>query len=246
MSLKINSKSMVFLFFLSSVVFAFSSCKGKEGSESSKEKKMTASAGEEMGEEELEGAKKEVPAGRENKIEEKNQSKQKKILMIIACDGFRDEELNKPKGIFEEKGFSVTVASNRKAGCRGMMGGSASVDLLISEVSAKDFDAVVFVGGVGAKVFFDEPIAKNLAQDAVKLNKVVGAICIAPSILANAGVLNGKKATVWEGSEFISMLKKGGATFTGESVTSDGKIVTANGPNAASAFGNKIVELLSN
>jgi protease I len=225
------------------VIVAGFGCKTKRAEEgleqAGQEQKLTASAGEEGGVEET-GLEKEKPAGGQ----EAGAQAGKKVLMVIACSQFRDEELEKPRALFEKEGMAVTVASDGKEGCKGMMGGGAKVDALVGEVSAKDFDAVVFVGGLGAKVFFDDPTAHKLAQDAAGGGKVVAAICIAPSILAKAGVLKGKRATVWEGKEFTDVLKEGSSTFSGESVTVDGKVVTANGPGAASEFGQKIVELL--
>lgn len=166
------------------------------------------------------------------------------VLMIIACSQFRDEELAKPREVFEKAGYEVTVASDKAEGCKGMLGAEAKVDKLLGDVSAKDFDAVVFVGGTGAKVLFDNADAHRVAKEADGAGKVLAAICIAPSILAKAGVLKDRKATVWEGEEFVAILKDGGSTYEGEDVVVDGRIVTANGPDAAQAFGEKIAELL--
>jgi protease I len=167
-----------------------------------------------------------------------------KVLMIIACSQFRDEELAEPREVFEKEGFEVTVASEKTEGCEGMMGAAAKVDGLLGEMSAKDFDAVVFVGGTGAKVFFEDADAHRVAREADEAGKVLAAICIAPSILAKAGVLKGKKATVWEGDEYVGILKDGGSVYEKEKVVVDGRIVTGNGPDAARAFGEKIAELL--
>jgi len=75
--------------------------------------------------------------------------------------------------------------------------------------------------------------------------KVTAAVCIAPMILAKAGILKGKKATVWDGDlEQSAYFKKNGIDYTGSEVTVDGKIVTGNGPNAAKAFGEAVAKLL--
>jgi protease I len=166
------------------------------------------------------------------------------VLMVIACENFRDEELLKPRDVLGKNGLLVTVASDKKEGCKGMLGAEAAVDSLITEVKAQDFGAVVFVGGTGAKIYLDNADAHKLATEAVKEDRVLGAICLAPAILAKAGVLKGKKATVYNDEEFIGILKEGGADYTGDKVTVDGKIVTAHGPDAAAEFGEKLAELL--
>jgi protease I len=66
-------------------------------------------------------------------------------------------------------------------------------------------------------------------------------------ILAKAGVLKDKKATVWTSSLDrgpVKILKENGAEFVNEKVVRDGKIITANGPAAATEFGEKILENL--
>lgn len=172
----------------------------------------------------------------------------KKILMVVAPKDFRDEELLKPKEIFEKTGAQVTVASRGVSTARGIMGAEVPVDADISSVSAEDFHAVVFVGGGGAQVYFNDESALSLAREFYNKGKVTSAICIAPAILANAGVLKGKKATVWSSmtsKQQVNQLKAGGAQYTGDKVTVDGKIVTGNGPEAAEEFANKILDALS-
>ncbi|MEW5760952.1 MAG: DJ-1/PfpI family protein, partial [Candidatus Thermoplasmatota archaeon] len=113
----------------------------------------------------------------------------------------------------------------------------------VEDIKIEDYDGIIFVGGSGAESYFSNKKALEIAKEGYEKNKVVGAICIAPAILANAGILKAKKATVWNG-KYKEILKKGGAIYTGEPVTIDGKIVTANGPQSASSFGKKIVEVL--
>jgi protease I len=81
-----------------------------------------------------------------------------------------------------------------------------------------------------------------LARDFYDSGKIVAAICLAPAILAKAGLLSGVKATCTPDEE--ENLVAGGAEYTGAPVEVDGKIVTGSGPDAARRFGEKIVELL--
>ncbi|MEM5773282.1 MAG: DJ-1/PfpI family protein [Candidatus Aenigmatarchaeota archaeon] len=166
----------------------------------------------------------------------------KKVLMIVAPNNFRDEELLRPKEILEKTGAEIKIASKGVAVAKGMLGSSVSVDLDLSEVEVKSYDAIIFVGGTGAQVYFDDTTALKIAREAYEQGKVVGAICIAPSILANAGILENKKATAWPSE--AGNLKAKGASYTGELVTVDGKIITAKGPEAASQFGKVIAEAL--
>jgi len=169
--------------------------------------------------------------------------KTKKVLMVIAYQNFRDEELFVPKKIFEKNGISVDIASVKKGVAQGMLGGTVNVTLTLNEVKESDYDGIIFVGGTGSESLFDNNEAKKLASEFYKNKKVVGAICLAPGILANAGILKGKKATCFPSASGI--LKKNGAIYTQNPVEIDGNIITGVGPEVAEKFGMAILNLLS-
>ena len=162
--------------------------------------------------------------------------------MIIAPQNFRDEELIHTREELERAGGKVTVASMTTDSAKGMFGAIAQPDITLEQINVDNFDAIVFVGGSGSEIYFDNPKAQNIAKEAHSKNKLLTAICIAPSILANANLLQGKRATVWAGDKYINILRSKGANYTGESVTQDNRIITANGPEAARQFGRAIVE----
>lgn len=166
----------------------------------------------------------------------------KRVLMIIAPKGFRDEELFHTKEELETRGNEVKIASLSRKEAIGMLGGRAAPDLTLDEVNVDEFDAVVFVGGVGSSIYFNNERAHEIAKKAYEQGKIVAAICIAPSTLANAGLLRGKRATSW--SSEAGNLKNKGAIYTGKPVEKDGNIITAEGPHAAREFGRKIADSL--
>lgn len=165
--------------------------------------------------------------------------------MVIAPEAFRDEEYQQPREEFRKAGFEVVTASTMEGEAVGMFGGTAIAEKTLDQVDAAEFDAVVFIGGSGASIYFEDPSAHKLARDAVDHGKLLAAICISPTTLANAGVLEGKKATVWKDEKLIDILKSKGATYTGADVERDGNIITGSGPDAASKFGQEIVKALS-
>jgi len=166
----------------------------------------------------------------------------KKVIMIFAPNQFRDEELFETKKLLEDAGMTVKTASTKLGPAKGMLGGVAKADMLISDVKSNSFDAIVFVGGSGAEVLFDNKTAQDLAKSFYSSGKLTAAICIAPVILANAGILQGKQATVFNSEAGI--IKAKGAQYTGKNVTIDGKLITANGPGAVSEFANAIIDAL--
>jgi len=179
----------------------------------------------------------------ENKKEEKGgKLKGKKIVMIIAKQMFEEPEFKYPKEIFDNEGADVTIASSTLSMATG---GSLRVkpDLLIDDIKVKDFDAIVFIGGVGVIEYFENPQAHRIARQALEADKMLAAICMAPRILANAGVLKGKKVTCF--SSVREDIKAKGAMVTSEMVERDGKIITGNGPGASTNFGETIASALS-
>ena len=166
----------------------------------------------------------------------------KKIVMVIAYRDFRDEEFFTPYSVLKEAGAEVSVVSSQSGKAKGMLGKWTEVNALIGAVAATNFDAIVFIGGAGAQEYFNSPVAHRLAQDAVFHRKVLGAICIAPVTLANAGVLKGKKATCF--SSVKPLIGKAGALVQNQSVVRDGFLITADGPQSASDFAAALVEIL--
>jgi len=172
----------------------------------------------------------------------------KKVAVIIAFRDFRDVEYFIPKNILAGAGAKIITVSSQKGIAIGADGGEVQVNLLASEVNIAEFDAVVFIGGAGMGKSLDNPDFQKIAQDAAAADKVLGAICIAPALLAKAGVLKGKKATVWSSAmdkSAVKILEEGGAQYLAEDAVTDGKLITASGPPAAKQFGETLLELLT-
>ena len=169
--------------------------------------------------------------------------KGQRVVMVVASQQFRDEELSQPREILRQAGAEVLLASSTLQQIHGMLGMSAQPDILVDSLQAVDFDALIFVGGAGAQEYWADSTVHLLAKKAADSGKVLGAICIAPITLAQAGVLSGKKATV--GSSLQGQLEQAGAIYTGTDVQVDGRVVTANGPGAAEEFGRHIAQLLA-
>jgi protease I len=167
----------------------------------------------------------------------------KKAVLIVPPENFRDEELFNTQNALSGIKAQITIASSKTGIIKGMLGGKAEAEILIDDVAVDAYDAVVFIGGSGAREYFNNKIALNIAQQAKEKGKILGAICIAPTILANAGVLKDVKATSFPSEQGI--LKKAGAIFTGSDVEKDGLIITGSGPKASEKFGKTIADALT-
>jgi len=177
---------------------------------------------------------------------EKGSSANEKVLFIIAQNNFRDEELTKPKKILENAGYDVDVASITTDQTRGMMGLIVKPDLAVIDVNVSLYALVVVVGGSGAPSLANYPEVLSLLKKAITENKKIAGICLGPVVLAKAGVLQGKNATVFKSTspDSVAILQSGGANFVDKSLVTDGWLVTANGPAVSQEFGDALVKLL--
>lgn len=164
------------------------------------------------------------------------------ILMVLSPQEYQEEELNVPRDYFQSRGYSIVLASKGVKTATGMSGESIDVDLDLKSVKLSDYIAVVFVGGEGiySLKLHEDPDYQALAKSAIAQKKLVGAICLGPWILADAGLLKGKRATASE----TDHIKSKGAIVSDEAVVQDGNIITGNGPSASQEFAEAIVSAL--
>ena len=166
----------------------------------------------------------------------------KRAALIVASQNFLDEELFETKRALDAAGVQSVIASTRIGIIRGTLGSIAEANYLIGQLNVDDYDAIIFIGGLGAVEYVANPIAMNLAQEAVRNRKILAAIGTAPTILANAGVLRGVRATSLLTER--NSLVLAGALYTGTSVEEDRMIITGMDSGAAMQFGRKIADAL--
>jgi len=164
------------------------------------------------------------------------------VLMVIAPKDFRDEEYFYVREELEKGGHKVDVASLEDTAVSMIEKKEVVTDLLLNQCDVADYDSLIFVGGQGANVYFDNEKAREMAFQTYEQGKIIAAICIAPSILARAGILEGKRTTCWSSQK--EDLEEHGAIVTESHVEIDGNIITGNGPEASREFGMKISSAL--
>lgn len=164
------------------------------------------------------------------------------VLMVLANYNFNDDEHDYTQKALEDSGIKIRIAAAEHGECTSVTGKTIDTDISLQNIVPDNFRAIIFIGGPGVDTYFNDDSALNLAREFFKSNKIVAAICWAPVILAKAGILTQRRATCWDGAK--NDLVSSGAIYTGEKVTVDGTIVTADGPESALDFGKKIVEML--
>jgi protease I len=169
-----------------------------------------------------------------------------KLLVVVAPERFRDEELFEPLSLFRKAGIAYDIASVKAGACTGMLGGRCDATLDLARVKAEGYDGIVVIGGAGSPEFlWGHSRLHALVADFANAGRLVAAICLSPVVLARSGVLRGRKATVYRSPDSVAEMRKGGADLKGDEVVTDGKFITANGPAAAGRFGEAIVSALA-
>jgi len=168
-----------------------------------------------------------------------------KLLLAIAPERFRDEELEIPKRAFEEAGIGVDVASTAAGMCTGMLGARTKAAMTFDEVDPDDYAGIVVVGGAGSQDhLWGSKRLQALVRTFFEEGRIVAAICLAPVVLARAGILAGRQATVYPSPAAVAEMKKAKAILHEIPVVADMQIVTANGPAAAAQFADTIITKL--
>jgi|GEM_PF-160824 len=175
----------------------------------------------------------------------------KRVLMVVAPEGYKEDELSVPSGIFKELGAEVVVASTRTCTgiARGMSGGEVAVNLSIGDVNLSEleseYDAIVIVGGVGSmRYLWDDSDLRNMVRAAYDSHKTVAAICLSPVVLARAGILQDKECTAFITAK--QELIKNGGKYLDKGVVVSGNIVTAKGPEYATEFAIAVSNVMLN
>jgi protease I len=166
----------------------------------------------------------------------------KKALIIIPQNDFRDEELDQTQIELNRNGIETVLASNFRGSCYGVRGTMAEATVSLSTVNVFPFDAIIFIGGPGAEGFFHNEEVKRLINEAIGLNRIIGAICLAPKILALQGRLSNCQFT--SNSAVVKEIISLGGIYNDDDVVVDHNIITSKGPQTASKFGRTIAKEL--
>lgn len=170
----------------------------------------------------------------------------KKVVFIVASDGYQSIEYNTPKEILKTRGIRVFTASDRAGGAVANDKSTTVVDIIIEKLRVQDYDGIFFIGGPGAMEHLDNSISYRIASEAKKHGIPYGAICISTRILAKANALQGVKATGWDDDNALETILKGnGAEYVKKDIVTDGLVVTATGPKTADLFAEGIIRVLT-
>lgn len=168
-------------------------------------------------------------------------------VMILATNGFEQSELEGPKKHLEDAGYETVVVSPEDGQIKGWdtddWGSPVNVDLSLEQANAKEFDALVLPGGqINPDLLRVEEKAVQLVKDFNAAGKPVAAICHAPWLLIEAGIVQGREATCY--TSIRTDLANAGARVVDKEVAIDGNIITSRNPDDIPAFSKAIISAL--
>jgi len=176
-----------------------------------------------------------------------DQLKGRKVA-FLATDGVEQVELTAPWNALKQAGADVVLVSEKAGEIQAVNHDTKAerfpVDVEVTTVTARDFDALVLPGGVA------NPDKLRTNDDAVKfvrefmeLDKPVAAICHGPWLLVEADAVRGRTITSWPSLE--TDIRNAGGAWVDKQVQVDQKLLTSRKPDDLPAFCARLVELLS-
>jgi protease I len=171
-----------------------------------------------------------------------------KKIAILSERGFEQAELEMPLQRLKEAGATVHIVSPAKGEIRGWdktdWGRNVPVDRSLDDVKADDYDALLLPGGqINPDLLRINPKALALIKAFYNQKKVIAAVCHAPWLLIETGIIEGRRATSYKSIK-TDVMNAGGKWEDSEVVTDQG-IITSRNPSDLEAFAKKIIEEVS-
>lgn len=163
-------------------------------------------------------------------------------IYILLADGFEEIEALAPADILRRAGADLKLVSVMETEMvTGSNGIKVAADIMIDEVVREAAECIVLPGGTRGASFLGESLkVKSLVEHAVSQGIYVAAICAAPAILADMGLLDGRRAVCYP-----SLLDKlSQSVITGKRIEHDDIFITAQAMGSSIEFGLKLVEVM--
>ncbi len=164
-----------------------------------------------------------------------------KSVAVLVANGSEEMETVIVVDILRRAGLRVDLTALTAGPIACSRGVCLESDRVLNNADLDDYDALVLPGGMeGMKCMRSDPRVIDAVRNANANSKLIGAICAAPLVLQEAGILNGRRTACHPG--VASMLTE--AEHIDQRVVVDENLVTSQGPGTAIPFALKIVELL--
>ena len=164
------------------------------------------------------------------------------VLIFLPKKGFNEEEYNIVRARLLKARKQVFITSDDHSVCSGSKGMKVKSDTSFLNVNVNNFSSLILIGGSGSRNYWKNESLHKIIKKFFEAKKVIAAICSSPVILANAGILQDKKATCF--SEDKMALINAGIDYQDRNVVVDGNVVTADGVHSALQFSEAVLHLI--
>ncbi len=165
-------------------------------------------------------------------------------VLIPLAEGCEELEAVSIIDLLRRAGIEVVTAGLRDGPVTASRGVVLVPDTTLEDVLDDDFDMIVLPGGLpGADHLDNDSRIHRLLVKMANSGKFTAAICAAPKVLANAGLLDGRSATSYPG--FIDKMELPATKVLQQPVVVDGRVVTSRGPGTAMDFALELIGQLS-
>jgi len=162
------------------------------------------------------------------------------VLIFLPRQLFSGEEFEPTLAQLSKAGLQTRIASSDTGFAVSMDQVLAKPDLALRDANVADYDGLVLIGGSGAALYWRDSLLQARCREFAESGRVVAAIGIAPITLARAGVLKGRRATVFRERSAIGALKEEGARFSFKGLVANRNVITAASAEQARAFGQAV------
>ena len=163
-------------------------------------------------------------------------------IAVVLADDFEDVEFTTPKAALIEAGHEVVVIGSDEGVVTGKQGTDVHVDLVVADATPADYDALLIPGGFSPDHLRTDDEIVAFVSAMVAADVPIAAVCHAPSLLIEAGVVDGRTMTSWP--SIRTDLANAGATVVDEEVVIDEPFITSRNPDDLTAFSSALVRAL--
>ncbi|MBI4214607.1 DJ-1/PfpI family protein [archaeon] len=165
-----------------------------------------------------------------------------RAVIVIPQKGFHDEEFFEPRKTLEREGIITFIACKEKTGATSVKNQLELPYMRLEEIQTWYLHGIIIVGGPGCEQYYDDDYLHKVIRQFEKEDRIIAASSNAIQVLANAGVLKGRKVT---GTPAIkAAVEAKGAIFTGAPVETDGLLVTCSSPQDTAEYSKRIADLI--